>query len=93
LVGKAQDVPHTTVSRTLLHLSELASTSDKAKNDIFMVSESLSGLKERLQRVTWAVVSRIHYDESIGKAMDGPKLFPARLIEPDVVIVRPRRDD
>jgi len=87
LVRKAQHVPHATVSRTLLHLSELASTADKAKNDIFMIGESLRGLKERLQRVAWAVVSRVHDDESTGKVIGGPELFSARWIEPDVVIV------
>jgi hypothetical protein len=91
LVRKTKHVPHATVSRTLLHLSEFASAPDKAKSDIFMIGESLSGLKERLQRVAWAMVSRVHYDESTAELMDGPELFPARWIEPDAVIVRPRR--
>jgi hypothetical protein len=93
LVRKAQHVPHATVSRTLLHVSELASAPDKTKSDTFMIGESLSGLKERLQRVAWAMVSRVHYDESAGKLIDVPELFPARWIEPDAVIVRPRRHD
>jgi hypothetical protein len=93
LVRKAQHVTHATVSRTLLHLSELASAPDKAKSDIFMIDKSLSGLKERLQRVARAMVSRVHYDESTGKLIDGPELFSARWIEPDAVILRPRRHD
>jgi hypothetical protein len=93
LVRKAQHVPHATVSRTLLHLSELASPPDKAKNDIFIIDESLSRLKERLQRVAWAMVSRVHYDESTGKLMDSPEVFPAPWIKPDMIIMRPRRHE
>jgi hypothetical protein len=93
LVRKAQHVPHATASRTLLHLSELASAPDKAKSDIFMIGESLSGPKERLQRVAWAMVSRVHYDKSTGKLMDSPKLFPAPWIKPDMIIMRPRRHE
>src|ERR1039458_4519547 len=93
LVRKAQNVPHTMVSRTLLNLSELASAPNKAKSDIFMTGESLSALKDRLERVAWAMVSRVHDDKSTGEVIDGPELFPARWIEPDPVILRPRRHD
>jgi hypothetical protein len=93
LVRKAQHVPHATVSRTLLHFSELTSAPDKAKSDIFMIGESLSGLKERLQRVAWAVVSRVHYDESTGELMDSPELFPASWIKLDMIFMRPRRHE
>jgi hypothetical protein len=44
LVRKAQHIPHTTVSRSLLYLSELASAPDKAKSDIFMIGESVNQL-------------------------------------------------
>jgi hypothetical protein len=91
LVRKAQHVPHATVSHTLLDLSELTSAPDKAKSDIFMIGESLRSLKERLQRVARAMVSRVHYDESTGKLMDSPKFFPAPWIKPDMIIMRPRR--
>jgi hypothetical protein len=39
------------------------------------------------------MVSGVHYDESMGEVIKGSELFPARWIELDKVIVRPRGYD
>src|SRR5262245_35888198 len=72
---------------------ELTSTADEAENDLALVRQPASRLEQRVEGVTWAMIARIHYDEFLVKTVSPPKLLAADFIEPDVITVRPGRND
>src|SRR5437667_11605699 len=83
----------TAITSAFLYLSELASTSHKAKSDIVVISKPLCCLKKSFQRMARAMVSGVHHDELRRKLVECPKLFPPTGIKHYTVVLRPRRHD
>src|SRR5690348_4311139 len=61
LIRKAQNVRHFLCP--ILHLRELTAAAYKAKNYVLVIGELLCGLQQRVQRMAWAMVPRIHHDK------------------------------
>src|ERR1035441_9170220 len=75
------------------NLPPLAASPDKAENDARIGCKLAGRRQQRIERMTRAVVARIHHDEFSVQAVRLAEAIPSSGIKLHFCVVRPGRDD